>query len=273
MTNGSPVLLPLRLWILVELALALGAAASVAFDPAGAAASFAWAITPAASAALIGALYLTLAPAMILGLFARTWEEVRVLILPISAFSTLLLIATLLHWKMFAASSLTFQLWFASHLLPPPIFLALYAIQEPRAVAAKVGLPFPRPLRWAMVLTGALLVLEFGTHFASPDRLASDMPWQVTPLVIRIVSAFILSFALMLLTAAWENDTQRARLVGPGLALALPVVALQLARVSPNIDWTHWRIFAGADLVMLFSVFGLALTALGWRRPGILRTA
>jgi hypothetical protein len=261
--TGSPILLPLRLWFLAEVGFGLGAAASVALDPASTATNFAWPIAAVPSAALIGAFYLIVAPAMILALFARRWEAVRVLILPAAAFTALLLIATHLHWDSFATGTLPFQVWYASYLLPPPIFLALYALHQRRARAWGSGVRLPKTLRAAMAIFGTLMAAEFAFRFAFPQTLAADMPWQMTPLVARVLSAFLLALALMLLSAAWEDDTARAWLVGPSLMLALPLVALQLARFPDGIDWGHWRILSGTALLALLSAIGASLVLLG----------
>lgn len=264
MTKGSPLLWPLRLWFLVEVGFGLGAAASVALDPTQTATNFAWPIAARPSAALIGAFYLIVIPAMVLALFARFWEEVRVLVLPATVFTALLLGATHLHWDKFTTDSLPFHIWYASYLLPPPIFAVLYLIQQRRAVIFGSGRPLPKILRWAMFVLGGLMLLEFAGRYALPQSLVADMPWPVTPLVARVTSAFLLAMGGMMLSAAWENDTCRARLVGPGLALALPLVAMQLGRFSEEIDWGHWRIITGAGLLGLVSTMGVALCWLGW---------
>jgi hypothetical protein len=268
MTQGSPIRLPLRLWFLAEVAFGLGAAASIALDPAATATNFAWPIAALPSAALIGAFYLIVAPAMVLALFAPRWEDVRVLVLPAAVFTALLLTATHLHWDKFATGTLPFQIWYASYLLPPPIFVALYLWHERHARPAGSGHALPGALRWVMIPGGALIAAEFAFRFAAPATLAGDMPWPVTPLVARVVSAFLVALGLMLVSAGVERDTRRARLVGPSLMLALPLVALQLGRFPEGIDWSHWRILSGTALLGAISTLGLLICWLGWRRSG-----
>jgi hypothetical protein len=51
---------------------------------------------------------------------------IRIMILPTALFSTIQLAATFLHWDKFTIGSTPFYVWFASYLLPPPIFIAAY---------------------------------------------------------------------------------------------------------------------------------------------------
>ena len=131
--NGTPIAWPLRAWFGGELFFAMAATISVALDPANTQANFAWTIKPEVMAALIGASFMALAPVLVLMLFMRRWENVRVFVLPGLAFTAAQLVVTFLHWDRFAAWTGPFNIWFASHLPPPPVFLACCLWQQGRA--------------------------------------------------------------------------------------------------------------------------------------------
>ena len=44
----------------------------------------------------------------VLSFFARSWQQVRVMILPSAAFSTAMLLATFLHWDRFSVGTFPF---------------------------------------------------------------------------------------------------------------------------------------------------------------------
>ena len=97
-------------------------------------------------AATLGAIYgastlFTLMPSVLI----KTWQNVRVLVLPGTVFTTVLLIATFLHWDRFSTTVVPFTIWFASYLLPPPIFAAMYWWHQRRSrpVGADIEHPLP----------------------------------------------------------------------------------------------------------------------------------
>lgn len=135
----------------VEVFFGLAAITTIFLRPQDTQTSFAWPIRPDVMAAVLGAFYLASALIFVLPLFAKSWQEVRVMILPTAAFSTAMLGATVLHWDAFSVGTFPFFLWLASYLLPPPIFVALYLWHQRRA--APVGTRIAHPLvPWSRTL-------------------------------------------------------------------------------------------------------------------------
>jgi hypothetical protein len=251
--NGTRIGWPLRTWFVVELFFAVSATISVALAPAQTSANFAWTIKPEVMAALFGAFYAALAPVLVLLIFARRWEMVRVFVLPGMLFTAAQLIVTLLHWDRFAVGTAPFNIWFASYLLPPPVFLACYVWQQRRADASgQVNqVDHDRPLatwqRRALIALGALFTLEAMVALVWPA-------W------------FFLLLGLLLLSMARENDRERVRIVSPFLILLLPVVAVQVGRFPEQVDWSHPRIAVSVLLLAAVAALGASLFGGGWRR-------
>src|SRR5205814_2060470 len=111
-SGGTPIPWALRAWLVVEVLFGLGAIASVGLSPADTRSNFAWPIQPVVTAAVLGAFYFATAPILVLALFARVWESVRVIVLPAIAFTTVELLATFLHWDKFSVGTLPFYVWF-----------------------------------------------------------------------------------------------------------------------------------------------------------------
>jgi|JI8StandDraft_1071087.scaffolds.fasta_scaffold28755_4 hypothetical protein len=272
MNGSTPIAWPLRAWFAVELFFAVAASLSVGFDPADSRRNFAWTIQPAVMAALFGAFYLALLPVMVLLLRVRQWELARVFVLPGMAFTAAQLIVTLLHWERFAVGTGPFNIWFASYLLPPPVFAACWVWQQRRAAPSlPPEAPLARWQRWGLLLLGTLFTLEALIGLVSPAWFAADAPWKISPLNARALAGYFLLLGLLMLSMAHENHLDRVRVVSPFLVLLLPLAAWQLSRFQAQVNWGHPRV--AMSTVLLTAVAGLGLSLLRGSWPLLWRAA
>lgn len=266
MTAGTSMAWPLRAWLWAEVFFALATALTLGLDPAQQR-PFAWRVRPDVMAALLGAFYIALVPVVLLAAVARRWENVRVIVLPAACFTAVQLGVTVLHWDRFLHSTLAFQLWFVSYLLPPPIFVACWWWHQRRAGrAAESDEPLPRPDRLALLLVGALLSIESLVALLWPAWLSASAPWPLTPLNARALAGYLLLTGLLMLSMAHENHRHRARIASPFLVGLLPAVVLQLSRFTDQVDWSHPRIASGAVVLGAVALLGLRLIGGDWRR-------
>jgi hypothetical protein len=263
---GTSIGWPLRAWFAAEVFFVVISLLSIGLNPGNTEEGWAWPIEPVVMAAVFGAFYLAVAPIMILALFARRWEMVRVIVPTGILFTSAELLATFLHWDKFSIGTLPFSLWFASYLLPPPIFLATYLWQQRRAAPRSPNdQPLPALLRTLLFVVGGLLSVEAAVAFAFPAWFSDDFPWSLTPLTTRALCGFLLALGALMVTMAVENDRDRVRLASPMLILVLPAVALQVARYSEQVDLSHFRIYLGIVLLGLVAGCGVALARGSWR--------
>jgi hypothetical protein len=263
---GTPIIWPLRAWFAAEVFFAVAALLSIGLDPGNTEKGWAWPIEPVVTAAVLAAFYVAVAPIMTLALFAKRWEMVRVIVPAAILFTSAELLATFLHWDKFSTGTAPFYLWFASYILPPPIFLATYVWQQrgaaPRSPSDQ---PLPARLRTLLFVLGGFLSLEAVVAFAYPTWFTGDFPWSLTPLTARALSGFLLAVGVLMVTMAVENDRDRVRLASPMLILVLPAVALQVARFSEQVDLAHLRVYLGVVLFGLVAGCGVALARGSWR--------
>ncbi|HYN87159.1 MAG TPA: hypothetical protein VER55_01455 [Ardenticatenaceae bacterium] len=257
--TGSPISAALRGWLIVESFFFLGAIATITFSPDQTRTNWAWPIQPAVMAALFGGFYIAVGVLLIGVMFARRWEMVRFAILPTTLFTTLMLLATFMHWDRFSVGTAPFNVWFVSYLLPPPIFLAIYLWQQRGTRPFGSGQPLSPPLRRLLIAVGALLALVAALTFVSPAWLIRVFPWTLTPLTARALSGWLVAIGTLLLSMARENDTARVRLGAPMLVALLPAVLIQLGRFSNEVNWNSVTLWAGLLLLATVSVCGLAL--------------
>lgn len=259
---------PLRLWIGIEVLFGVMSLLTIALRPDETATNFAWPIKPEATAALLGGFYIAAAPAFVLALFARRWENIRVFVIATILFSSAELVATFLHWDRFSVGTIPFNVWFVSYLLPPPLFAFFYVWHQRRVapLPGAVDEPLAPALRLLMWVLGGLLLLLGLAAFIQPALLIALMPWTFTPLTARALSGWIIATGTMLLSAAHENDRTRVRIVSPLFVILPPAVAVEVARYADQVDWSHPGIYGGIAVLALVFVIGLALVRGDWRR-------
>jgi hypothetical protein len=264
-TQGSRIARPFRLWLFIEVLFGLAALASIGRFPDQTARRFAWEIKPVVMAAFLGGLYFATAPILLLQAAAKRWEMIRVMIPTAIAFTTTELVATFLHWDKFSVGTLPFYVWFASYLLPPPIFITMYLYQQRRASPTPGTSPLPKTLRLILLALGAFLTLESVVAFVFPVWFTRSFPWQLTPLTARVLCGWLIAVGTLMLSIARENDRDRVRLASPLLILLLPAVAFQIARYGDQVDTSSPRLWVGLVIFSVIGACGLYLARGSWR--------
>lgn len=266
-TQGTPIAWPLRAWFAVEVLFGVGAVLSIGLSPADTETNFAWPIQSVVMAAVLGGFYITSAPLFLLPLFAKRWEMIRVMILPTALFSTVQLAATFLHWDKFSVGTTPFYVWFASYLLPPPIFVGGYLWHQRQAASHPSASNDPHPgwLHQLLIIGGGMLVVVAILAFFFPSSLIGVFPWPLTPLTSRSLSGWLVAAGTIMLSMSRENDQTRARLATPMLILILPALLMQMARFANEVNWASPVLWLGLLLFAVVGFCGLYLARGSWR--------
>lgn len=266
-SQGTPIALPLRLWLGVEVLFGIGAVLAIGVAPQDSGTNFAWPIQPVVMAAVLGAFYMSSALLFLLPFFAKRWEMIRVMILPTAIFSTVQLIATFLHWDKFSIGTTPFYVWFASYLLPPPIFVSAYIWHQRRASSQTINADSPLPswMRTLFWISGIGLILFATSVFILPSLLIPIFPWTLTPLTARSLCGWIMISGVLLISMLRENDKARVRLGTPFLILVLPTLLLQMSRFADQVSWASPTLWVGLILAAVMCVCGLILAMGSWR--------
>lgn len=264
--SATPIAWWLRAWMVAEIFFGLAAISSIFLHPDRTATNFAWPIKATVMAAVLGAFYFASALLFVLPLFEKRWQDVRVMILPTAVFATMMCVTTFLHWSKFSLGTLPFNVWLASYVLPPPIFLAAYLWHQRRAepVGRSVDAPLPAAARTFLRFNGAAVVVVALALYAGPALLLTRGPWPLTPLTLRALCSWLIGVGLLQTAMAWENDWRRVRLATAMLLLLPPAMFVQLSRFGAEVDWTNaplWLLLADV------SAAGLVAAWL-WRAAG-----
>lgn len=262
------IALLLKIWLVVEVLFGVGAVLAVGLAPADTATNFAWPIQPVVMAAVLGAFYITSAPLFLFPLFAKRWEMIRVMTLPAALFSTVQLAATFLHWDKFSVGTVPFYVWFASYLLPPPVFVTAYFWHQKR-IGPEAPVPaedqMPAWLRTMLLVLGIALSLIAFIAFFFPNVIIPIFPWKLTPLTARSLSGWLVAVGTLMLFMRRENSRTRSRLSTTMLILVLPSLLMQMGRYANEVNWASPTLWIGLLIFALTGLCGLILAIGNWR--------
>jgi hypothetical protein len=237
---------------------------------------FAWTIEPPMTAAFLGANYLASTALAILASREALWAEGRISISVALVFSPLVTTATFIHLDQFhtGSSGITLVItwfWLIAYGLYP-IQLALLLTKQMRLKGGDPPRAMLLPSWIKAILAGhALVLIPLGAlMFAAPGVARSLWPWVVSsPLALRVLSAWVLSFGVLAVHAIRENDVDRIKVA----LLCYPILGvlhiIALLRFGEVVQWHE--LGAWAYIGFLASTF--VLGAYGWnasrRLPGV----
>lgn len=218
---------------------------------------FAWAIAPNMTAAFMGAGYLGGAYLFLRVALGDPWRCVKHGFPPVTAFTIMMLIVTVLHWERFELSHFPFQLWLILYIVTPVLIPYLWwrnRREDPDGLA--VGDVVVPPLaRWAMLLAGIGFALFTLIGLFAPAVLIDLWVWQLTPLTARIMAGWFALLAVGGLTIGRELRWSAWRV---GLtSIALWHVLVLVAAVINSAEFPAGLINWYTVLVFL-SVIGMA---------------
>lgn len=206
---------------------------------------FAWTISPPLTAAFLGAAYWASVAFEAMAARSRTWADARIAVPSVFVFTTMTLIATLLHLDKFhlggefegGTRAVTWA-WIAVYSVVPVLMVVLFVRQRllpggdpPRAVR------LPAWLR-SVVAAQAVVLLGLGVWlFVTPASGADVWPWTLTPLTARAVAAWLLGLGVAAAHALWEDCAVRLR---PAAVAYLGFGILEGAALVRHLSTPDW---------------------------------
>ena len=236
---------------------------------------FAWTIDIPLTAAFLGAGYGASVALEWLAARERLWANARIAVPSVFVFTTLTLVATLIHLDLFHLDSgvdvstrMVTWAWIAIY-VSVPVFLVVLFVKQIRRIGDDParGMSIPKPIG-AVLLIHAILLTAFGAYlFVSPENGMSLWPWPLTPLTGRAVGAWVFGLGVAAAHALWENDVRRIRAAAVGYAAVGVLQGIALARFPDTIAWGELQ--AIVYVTVLASMVGVGISALwlGRDRP------
>ena len=224
------------------------------FNPQNTKQNFAWAITPPLTAVFMGAGYISGAYMFVFAVFGRKWHRVKNSLLPVSAFTIAMLLATLLHYDRFLHQSPAFKLWLGIYIVTP--FLVPWLWLNNRK--SDPGVPedgdkiVPALIRWTSGLIGLLTLVFWIVNYIDPPLLMAIWPWKLTPLTTRVICGWgmLISVGALILFTERRWSAWRYNLQSIALWQALMVIGSLIHRQ----DFTNGSLLNGYFIGILFTL-------------------
>jgi hypothetical protein len=228
---------------------------------------FAWTIEPPLTAAFLGANYLASTALAILASREAFWAQGRISISVAFVFSPLVTAATFIHLNQFhtGSSGITLVItwfWLIAYGLYP-IQLTVLLVKQLRIKGGDPARVLPLPLWIKAILAGhAVVLVPLGAlMFVAPSVARPLWPWViVSPLALRVISAWLLAFGVLAVHAILENDVDRIKVA----LWCFPVLGVlhlvALARFGDAVQWHE----LGAWLYIAFLASTFVLGVYGW---------
>ena len=261
-----PLIAPMRWLLYAASALVFLAGLQLTVFTEHTATYFAWTISPPLTAAFLGASYWAAVPVELIAARQSTWATARVAVPAIWLFTTLTLVATVLHSDKFHFSSPIASaqdaawFWLAIYAGVPVAMLLIWILQL-RAPGSDPprGPPAPTWMR-LLVLGQGVGMLAVGVGlFLVPDVIKGGWPWGLTTLTARAIGAWLIGIGFAALHASRENDFLRIRpLAGGYIAFAI-LQFIATARYSGSVNWNGpaaWVYIAFLATVLPVGLFG-----------------
>lgn len=218
---------------------------------------FAWQIDSPMTAMMLASAYIGGAFYFVRVLTAKRWHHIKVGLLPVTAFASILGIATLLHWDKFNHTHISFITWTALYLTTPFLVIATWLRNrntDPRT-ADPDDVIIPIVWRWVMGVVGGITIGVSALLFLQPALMISVWPWPLTPLTARVVGAMFALPGLVGIGIALDSRWSNARLILQTQAFSILFILISAARA--------WGEFNQSNLVTFLFVGGLALLLIG----------
>lgn len=154
---------------------------------------FAWLVQPHLTSMYMGAGYLGGSWLFINAGFRKRWHRVHGGFVPITVFTWIMLIDTILHWDRFAHGTFGFSLWIFLYSVTPfliPI-LWLYNRQTDPRQPEEADVLVEQLVIWAVRLFGIVGLVAVIEGLVYPEFLMLIWPWPLTSLTAHILCGWI----------------------------------------------------------------------------------
>jgi len=233
--------------------------------------TFAWTIKPSMTPMMLASAYIGGVYYFVGVLLERRWHHIKVGLLPVTAFASILSVATLLHWDRFNHSHISFFTWTALYMTTPLLVFATWLrnrVRDP-GTADPDDSTIPVFLRLGMGIIGATTTLVSLLLFLQPGWMIAVWPWQLTPLTARVIGAMFSLPGLVGLGVAVDSRWSSARLILQAQAFSILFILISAIRAWADFDHANpiAYLFIGGLVVILIGliVFFLFMTLPGRR--------
>jgi hypothetical protein len=219
---------------------------------------FAWKLQPSMSAMMLGAAYAGGIYFFTAALLTKEWHKIKVGILPVTTFASLLGIATILHWDRFNHQHISFFAWSGLYFTTPFIVLAVWLrnrSQDSGQHRAK-DVAIPLAIRLCVGAIGIVTMTISLFLFINPAVMIGVWPWTLSPLTARVMGAMFALPGVVGIGIALDARWSAAKIILQSQSFSILLILLAAILARQNFDWTNpigW-IFVGGLATMLAGI-------------------
>jgi hypothetical protein len=208
------------------------------FLPSHTAKLFAWEIKPPMTAMMLGSAYAGGIYYFTGVILTRQWHRIKVGLIPVTIFASILNVATILHWDKFNHGTLPFFAWVSLYFTTPFIIFGLWLWNRGQDTNQpdKNELIVHPLIRLAIGAIGATTLAIAIFLFLNPNLMIQLWPWTLTPLTSRVMAAMFSLPGMVGLGMAMDSRWSSAQIIlqSQGFSILLILVAVFRSRVDFN---------------------------------------
>ena len=201
-----------------------------------------WMVCPDMNALLMGGGYLAGAYFFTRVARSREWHRVSAGFAAVTVFSTLLMIATILHWDAFNHDHVSFWAWLGLY-ASTPLLLPLLWVKNQRTDPGEPSAPdarIPRRLRVTVAVGGALQLAFALGIFVWPGVVEDLWPWEMEPATTRALSAFVAFPAVTWLWFLFDDRWSSFRVTQQTATIGLALIGVAAVRARDDFTTEGW---------------------------------
>lgn len=228
--------------------------------PADTARLWAWEMNPRTTSMAVGGGYLAGATFFVRAWRGERWHVLGLAFVAAWVLTTLLLLATILHWPNFSHGHVSFWTWLVVYALTPvglPWLWWRNHRHDPRGEVDSAIVP--RPLRWVV---GGLGVVQLGAalaFFVRPALAIDWWPWALSPLTTRTITAFLAFIGVVWAAFLWERRWSALRLHVQSATIGLALVGIGILRGIDELAGTTVTVVVVTGLLTATIIGAVAL--------------
>jgi hypothetical protein len=252
-SRDDRILLATRVVAALIVPVLLVAAAILYLWPGETARLWAWPIQPRMTALVMGAGYLSGAYFFTRVLGTRCWHHVARGFLPITAFTWVLAVATILHWDRFTQGHPAFLAWVVLYGITPLLIPALWLrnrVTDPQFLQLDEAVaPGARVALAGIGLGGIMIALVL---FLSPGLSIRVWPWHLTALAARTLAGWFVLTGAVGVSLASERRWSAWRVLIEAAMVWAGLILVAAVRAWPDFDQSNlltWLALGGLAVV------------------------
>jgi hypothetical protein len=258
-TNKSDRVLPETRWVAgLVIPFLVVAFVILYFFPRNTAKLFAWEIKSPMTAMMLGCAYAGGIYYFSGLLMTRQWHRIKVGLIPVTVFASVLNVATILHWDKFNQGTLPFFAWVSLYFTTPFIVFALWLRNRGQDTDQpdKGDATVPSLVRLVLGAVGITTLVIAIFLFLNPALMMQLWPWTLTPLTSRVMAAMFSLPGMVGLGMAMDPRWSSARVILQSQGFSILLILIAVFRDRADFNWTtpgSW-LFTGGLAGMLVGI-------------------